>query len=348
MKIIKKIIAFFSLGSLLPLFFTMMMVVVIAAAVSGSSSSDDDTGGIEISELGEKEIPAHYIPIYKEAGEKYNIAWTLIAAFHKVETNFGTSETMVSSAGAIGHFQFLPETWLGWSYGPNPPANVYRNPAMIARHGGYGVDADGDGIADPYNIKDSAFANANYVSASGGMDNLHDAIYAYNHAEWYVDRVMSYYKMYTNGDYTTSNGGGNGGGNGFIIPVDNPKISSGFVDRINPVTGQAESHKGLDFAQPMGSKIKAAKDGVVVISQYNGAPVSGYGKCIIIQHNDGTWTLYAHQSELFVHKGQAVKQGQVIGLVGSTGESTGPHLHLEIRKQFLGGQVDPAKILGLN
>ncbi|HHP8973516.1 TPA: M23 family metallopeptidase, partial [Listeria monocytogenes] len=142
-----------------------------------------------------------------------------------------------------------------------------------------------------------------------------------------------------------------GGTGSYIIPVDNPNVSSGFSDRTNPVTGIAESHKGLDFAQPTGSDIKAADDGTVVFAGFgaSGSGFGGYGNVVLIDHKKNKeWTLYGHQSKLVVKNGQNVKQGQVIGKVGSTGQSTGPHLHFEIRKEKMGGQIDPTPVLGVN
>ena len=72
-------------------------------------------GDIQISKIGEGQIPKEYIPIYKAAGEKYNIPWTLIAAIHRVETHFG-QDLNISSAGALGHSQFMSKTWVGWTY----------------------------------------------------------------------------------------------------------------------------------------------------------------------------------------------------------------------------------------
>ncbi|EUJ16561.1 peptidoglycan DD-metalloendopeptidase family protein [Listeria aquatica] len=148
-----------------------------------------------------------------------------------------------------------------------------------------------------------------------------------------------------------SNTGSSGGTGKYIIPVKNPRVSSGFSDRINPVTGVHESHKGLDFAQPIGSDILAADDGKVVVVMkpaVSGSGFGGYGFVTLIEHGKNKeWTLYGHQSEILVKVGQKVKQGQVIGKVGSTGQSTGPHLHFEIRKKKMGGQVDPAPVLGV-
>lgn len=135
---------------------------------------------------------------------------------------------------------------------------------------------------------------------------------------------------------------------GFIMPVENPILTSGYVERVNPVTGMAESHKGLDFGQPFGSEVRAVADGQVIISQYDGVPVSGYGMAVLIKHSDTLYTLYGHQSKLNVAVGENVKQGQVIGLIGSTGQSSGPHLHFEVRLSMYGDFQNPVNYLPLN
>lgn len=81
------------------------------------------------------------------------------------------------------------------------------NVLIIELHGGYGVDADGDGRADPFNIKDACFSAVKYLKANGAPGDMYGAIFAYNHADWYVERVLKYYQMYTDGDYTEAGNG---------------------------------------------------------------------------------------------------------------------------------------------
>ncbi|MDC7767292.1 bifunctional lytic transglycosylase/C40 family peptidase [Priestia aryabhattai] len=165
-----------------------------------------DFGDIQISKVGEGQIPKEYIPIYKAAGEKYNIPWTLIAAIHRVETNFG-QDLNTSSVGAIGHTQFMVKTWVGWSFpggtrlgDASIPKETLMSPAAISKYGGFGVDGDGDGKADPYNVTDAMYSTANYLAANGGASgNYQKAVFAYNHASWYVSRVMGFMKEYTSG-----------------------------------------------------------------------------------------------------------------------------------------------------
>jgi murein DD-endopeptidase MepM/ murein hydrolase activator NlpD len=129
-------------------------------------------------------------------------------------------------------------------------------------------------------------------------------------------------------------------GNGqFLKPVGNAPISSGFGYRTDPMTGVTAYHSGLDFSASCGTPIKAAGNGVVISAGSNG----GYGNATIINHGGGMATLYGHQSAFAVGSGQTVTAGQVIGYVGSTGKSTGCHLHFEVRVS--GNAVDPSGYL---
>ena len=104
---------------------------------------------------------------------------------------------------------------------------------------------------------------------------------------------------------------------------------------LRPIAGGKRSqglhgHNGIDFSAPIGTEILASADGVVIISKeggYNG----GYGSYVVIRHDNGTQTLYAHMSKNLAFSGEQVKRGQVIGLVGITGKATGPHVHFEVR-----------------
>ncbi len=114
-------------------------------------------------------------------------------------------------------------------------------------------------------------------------------------------------------------------------------ISSDYGPRTNPYVG---FHKGIDIGMPMGTSICATKDGTVSTSVYG---TGGYGYYIILDHGDGIQTLYAHCSKLLVSVGDVVTKGQIIAKVGSTGNSTGPHVHFEVR--INGEQVDPLPYL---
>ncbi len=118
------------------------------------------------------------------------------------------------------------------------------------------------------------------------------------------------------------------------IPTSGP-ITSTFGWRVHPVLGTSRMHNGLDFGADYGTLIQAADNGVVISAGWNG----GYGNCVIIDHGNGLTTLYGHASQLYVTVGQAVTRGQPIAAVGSTGLSTGPHLHFEVRRE--GEPIDP-------
>ncbi|MDB5202017.1 MAG: peptidase [Ferruginibacter sp.] len=124
-----------------------------------------------------------------------------------------------------------------------------------------------------------------------------------------------------------------------IQPVSNrqlDRIASGFGMRIDPVYGTPKMHKGLDFTAPQGTPIYATGDGTISVSGYS---EGGYGNHVEINHGYGYETLYGHMVKVKVRLGQRVKRGEVIGWVGSTGKSTGPHCHYEVH--INGNAVDP-------
>lgn len=107
-------------------------------------------------------------------------------------------------------------------------------------------------------------------------------------------------------------------------------ITSPFGWRIHPISGEWHFHNGVDIAAVTGTPIVAMYDGKVVAAGQYGGGYEGFGNLVIIDHGYGKYTLYAHCSEILVPLGSAVSQGQIIALVGSTGNSTGPHLHLSL------------------
>lgn len=111
-----------------------------------------------------------------------------------------------------------------------------------------------------------------------------------------------------------------------IWPSSGP-VTSPYYMRVHPVTGKLRQHTGIDIGSPHGSNIVAAAAGEVIVAGYN---AGGYGNYVVISHGSGVSTLYAHASRLCVSVGQTVAQGEVIAKVGSTGMSTGPHLHFEV------------------
>jgi murein DD-endopeptidase MepM/ murein hydrolase activator NlpD len=127
----------------------------------------------------------------------------------------------------------------------------------------------------------------------------------------------------------------------FRFPLAQFQVSSAYGPRINPVTGRYGVHKGVDLAAPEGADVYAARDGTV--SEQGEDPV--FGNYIIISHGDNWVSLYGHLSKIETTLFQAVQYGNLIGRVGSTGQSTGPHLHFELRQN--GMARDPGRLLGL-
>ena len=122
---------------------------------------------------------------------------------------------------------------------------------------------------------------------------------------------------------------------GFTVPVADARLSSGFGMRFHPILGFSRMHQGVDLAAPLGTPIVAAAEGIVRFAGAHG----GYGNFVQLQHGGGMGTGYGHMSGIVVRVGEAVRQGELIGYVGSTGLSTGPHCHFEVYQN--GIAVDP-------
>jgi hypothetical protein len=187
---------------------TLALGAVTATLGGRSTAFDGETaaaeegaaGGYGISALARAEIPPEYLRLYLRAAARYRLDWAILAGIGKVECDHGrdpapscTQAGAVNAAGAGGPMQFLASTW--------------------AR---YGVDAEGDGPPDRWNPADAIFGAANYLRASGAPGNYREAIYAYNHAGWYVEEVESWAAKYSAPASSVSSdvGGGEDGGDG--------------------------------------------------------------------------------------------------------------------------------------
>jgi len=121
---------------------------------------------------------------------------------------------------------------------------------------------------------------------------------------------------------------GPSGTGAMMWPTDVTDITSPYGWRTHPIFGTSRYHSGIDIGADYGDSVRAADGGVVIYADW----MSGYGKTVIIEHGNGISTLYGHNSELLVSEGQRVRKGEVVSRVGSTGNSTGPHLHFEVRQ----------------
>lgn len=177
-------------------------------------------------------------------------------------------------------------------------------------------------IATVRKIKDNELA----ASITGTINNLNSRIAAQKKSYEQVDHLIENKEKLLS--HTPA-----------IQPVANKdlkRVASGYGSRIDPVYKTVKFHYGLDFAAPQGTPIYATADGSVTIAGNTG---NGYGNYVVINHGYGYETLYGHMVRVKVRNGQVVKRGEVIGWVGSTGKSTGPHLHYEVHKY--GQKIDP-------
>jgi hypothetical protein len=158
----------------LPLAIVVVLIAAMTAVTAGSQNAAaciEATAGPPSAEA-QATIPAELLPLFAAAQRASGVPWNVLAAVNKVETDFGRN-LGPSSAGAIGWMQFMPKTWVR-----------------------YGVDGDGDGRADPDNPADAILSAASYLRASGARQDLRGALFAYNHADWYVDAVLGWARRY--------------------------------------------------------------------------------------------------------------------------------------------------------
>ena len=124
-------------------------------------------------------------------------------------------------------------------------------------------------------------------------------------------------------------------GKGMIIPVSNYTVTSEWGDRVHPIFKTVKHHAGVDLGVDYGTPIRAAANGVVTKAEWYG----GYGKTVMLDHGNAISSLYGHNQQIMVKEGQYVRQGEIIALAGSTGNSTGPHCHFEVRQN--NNDIDP-------
>jgi len=229
------------------------------------------------------EIPPFLLPIYQACGTEYGIPWEVLASINKIESGFGTNLN-VSSAGAVGWMQFLPSSWEA-----------------------YGVDANGDGRKDPYNPVDAICAAANYLKIAGGDKDLYNAIFAYNHADWYVQEVLLYARAYGKlpSDLVGSLTGLTEGAH-FPVAADARyaddvsarvalKSSSGdSYGNAGEIVSSSPTRRGINIFSSEGAAVVAVNDGV--IRKFGSSP--RLGKFIVLEDTYGNRYTYAELGEI--------------------------------------------------
>ncbi|MGB9848822.1 MAG: peptidoglycan DD-metalloendopeptidase family protein [Moorellaceae bacterium] len=293
----------------LVLAFGLLMLVFAPVAALGPNVKSGFRSGAPTG-AAVADIPAEHLPIFIKAQEKYGVSWAVLAAIAKTESDFGRN-MKVSSAGAIGYMQFMPDTW-----------EAYKQ------------DGNGDGRFDPSDPWDAVFSAANMLRANGFDTDPQGAVYAYNHAWWYVRKVFEQAAAYSSTMLPTAKGV-------WPLPPQYREVTSPFGERINPMTGLLSFHEGADIAAPEGTPVYAVLGGVVTLAGWDDA----LGYCLVVSSPGGVRVMYGHLSRFTVVVGDQVGAGQTIAYSGNTGWSTGPHLHLQV--EVNGRSCDPMEWLGM-
>jgi hypothetical protein len=219
-------------------------------------------------------IPPFLLPIYQAAGIEYDVPWQVLAAVNEIETDYGRNLS-VSTAGAVGWMQFLPSTWKTW-----------------------GLDANGDGIADPYNPVDAIFSAARYLHAAGASKSLPRAVFAYNHAWWYVQSVLLRAQL-IGGMPNSLVGALNGLVEGHFPVAAPAKYADDWVDRLAKkritvanaavAVSSDPTAKGVAIFAKQGSPVIAVGDGKVVKVGRGDPKLGNY-----IELQDATGNVYTY------------------------------------------------------
>jgi hypothetical protein len=285
----------------------LMIVFAPIAALGPNITSGFRSGAPTGAALAD--IPADHLPVFLKAQEKYGVSWAVLAAIAKIESDFGRN-MKTSSAGAFGYMQFMPATW-----------EAYKQ------------DGNGDGRCDPYDPWDAVFSAANMLKADGFDTDPQGAVYAYNHAWWYVRKVFEQAAEYSSSMLPAANGV-------WPLPPQYREVTSPFGERVNPVVGVLSFHEGADIAAPEGTPVYAVLSGTVTFAGWDNA----LGNCLVVSSPGGVRVMYGHLSAFAAAAGDQVAAGQTVAYTGNTGWSTGPHLHLQV--EVNGRPCDPLEWLG--
>ena len=260
-------------------------------------------------------IPPFLLPIYQAAGMQYGVSWQVLAAINQIETNYGRNLN-VSSAGAVGWMQFMPATWQT-----------------------YGVDANADGSNDPYNPADAIFAAARYLHAAGWDTNPRAAIFAYNHADWYVDAVVGGAEAISRlpSDLVDSLAGLARG----RFPIDAPATYAVEPGGRAAALRSGGDRPGIEIVSHAGAPAIAVNDGVVLrVGQSE-----RLGRFVRLRDVYGNRYTYAHLGHVARLQGARVSAGATLGRLGQGSGGSRPHLRFEIRPSGRAPYIDPKPIV---
>lgn len=281
----------------------VMLFLLLGITLMGMliASSEATYKGMPLRNIEQLDFPLPLLTIFLQA-QNGAVSWSQLAAISKVNTDFGRH---AASNGGIGFLGFPDSLW-----------------RQIA------VDGDGDGTLDPESPDDAIFSLATAFSRSSS--SFRDTLASFQMGEAQFAEVKEMDRRYSSSVLLSA---------GWLWPlVGYYQISSPYGMRSDPFAGQTEFHDGMDLPAPEGTPVLAIRDGFVSIASND---FGGYGYYIRLSHLNGIESFYGHLSVIGVEEGQFVHQGQIIGAVGSTGRSTGPHLHVGMMQN--GQSIDPMK-----
>jgi murein DD-endopeptidase MepM/ murein hydrolase activator NlpD len=245
-------------------------------------------------------VPQYLVPIYEAAGARYGIRWDVLAAINEVETAFGR-HLAVSSAGARGWMQFMPSTWRRFA-----------------------VDANGDGRLDPNDPRDAIFSAARYLRAAGGRTDIRRALFAYNHAAWYVDLVLT---------------------RAADIRAELDPLAALAVGRF-PVSGPTRfaagqaGRKRIRILGREGATVRAVAAGTILRTGGN----SRLGRSVRLRDAFGNRYTYSGLAHVKAHPDEQVHAGTVLGRVGRIPAEGDPGVWFTVRPAGR-GEIDPKPVL---
>lgn len=326
--------ALVSSGALAVMFIMILLLAMLSGVPQDQTRAQDEDGAAPSSSgrLNTDAVPAEYVDLIVAAGQQCEgIESPFIAAMLESESNFNPDA--VSPVGAEGIAQFMPGTWALYGEGGDPfnpddaiPAQArflcdLHAQAQSAVDSGQATGAVLDLVMAGYN------AGFGRVIEYGGIP-------PFTETQNYVEKINRLIEKYTATEAAPEAADGE-----FVHPAPGAPQTSPYGMRTHPITGQQKMHTGQDYGVACGDPIVAFGAGEVSFSGWQG----GYGNRIEVDHGGGMVSTYSHNSELTVAVGDTVTPGQEIAKAGTTGSSTGCHLHFEI--QINGDYVDPKEYL---